>query len=429
MHRGTVLPREVEDEVWTYYRKTAPSLQEFYSRYTPEWDAFYENENLPPDLFLDFLRRMQSAFRKRYALSELNVAYYIESLVRLPLWSEERKRMQEFFLNKWHHLLTIKESDYQYLHIRELCEGFVLLDKASGMKTVENVIGSRLRWLLLNHPELYRSLAPYEKEWEHNRNLQELVRLLGRNSRGEKREFASFSGIRKEQLVHHAVRSDIEGIALGNDLNSLLPIEYCYLSEETLRPLFMQRFVEKRLQLFNSRSQEAEASLLPERKPESSQGPFIICVDTSGSMQGRREILAKSAVLAIARLTEPTCRKCYVINFAEDIRCLLIKDLKADLPLLAEFLNQRFDGGTDVAPAVREALQLIRTNGWKRSDVVLISDFEMPPPTDELLESVRQAKLRESSFYGVVFGSVPETEYLGLCDRYWDMNISSSSTR
>ena len=191
----------------------------------------------------------------------------------------------------------------------------------------------------------------------------------------------------------------------------------------------MQRFVEKRLQLFNSRSQEAEASLLPERKPESSQGPFIICVDTSGSMQGRREILAKSAVLAIARLTEPTCRKCYVINFAEDIRCLLIKDLKADLPLLAEFLNQRVDGGTDVAPAVREALQLIRTNGWKRSDVVLISDFEMPPPTDELLESVRQAKLRESSFYGVVFGSVPETEYLGLCDRYWDMNISSSSTR
>ena len=210
LHRGTVLPREVEDEVWTYYRKTAPSLQEFYSRYTPEWDAFYENENLSPDLFLDFLRRMQSAFRKRYALSELNVAYYIESLERLPLWSEERKRMQEFFLNKWHHLLTVKESDYQYLHIRELCEGFVLLDKASGMKTVENVIGSRLRWLLLNHPELYRSLAPYEKEWEHNRNLQELVRLLGRNSRGEKREFASFSGIRKEQLVHHAVRSDIQ---------------------------------------------------------------------------------------------------------------------------------------------------------------------------------------------------------------------------
>ena len=101
---------------------------------------------------------------------------------------ERRKKTDAggFFLNKWHHLLTVKESDYQYLHIRELCEGFVLLDKASGMKTVENVIGSRLRWLLLNHPELYRSLAPYEKEWEHNRNLQELVRLLGRNSRGGK---------------------------------------------------------------------------------------------------------------------------------------------------------------------------------------------------------------------------------------------------
>ena len=58
LHRGTVLPREVEDAVWTYYRKTAPSLQEFSSRDTPEWDAFYENVNLSPDLFLDFLRRM-----------------------------------------------------------------------------------------------------------------------------------------------------------------------------------------------------------------------------------------------------------------------------------------------------------------------------------------------------------------------------------
>lgn len=32
-------------------------------------------------------------------------------------------------------------------------------------------------------------------------------------------------------------------------------------------------------------------------------------------MREERERLAKSAVLAIARLTEATSRKCYVINF------------------------------------------------------------------------------------------------------------------
>ena len=31
----TVLESELEECIWEYYRQTAPSLQEFYSRYTP----------------------------------------------------------------------------------------------------------------------------------------------------------------------------------------------------------------------------------------------------------------------------------------------------------------------------------------------------------------------------------------------------------
>lgn len=97
LQHGTVRPGELEGAVWEYYRNTAPSLQEFYSRYTPEWEVFYEHEQLLPSDFLDFLYRMQSAFRKRYALAELDVLYYIERLERLPLLSPERKRLQELF--------------------------------------------------------------------------------------------------------------------------------------------------------------------------------------------------------------------------------------------------------------------------------------------------------------------------------------------
>ena len=86
--------------MWDYYRKTAPSLQEVYSRYTPEWEVFYEHEQLLPSDFLDFLYRMQAAFRKRYSLAELDVAYYIERLERLPLLSPERKLLQELFLEE-----------------------------------------------------------------------------------------------------------------------------------------------------------------------------------------------------------------------------------------------------------------------------------------------------------------------------------------
>lgn len=86
----TVLESELEECIWEYYRQTAPSLQEFYSRYTPEWEVFYEHETLPPTDFLIFLKRMETAFRKRYTLAELDVSYYIGRLSRLPERSEER---------------------------------------------------------------------------------------------------------------------------------------------------------------------------------------------------------------------------------------------------------------------------------------------------------------------------------------------------
>ena len=365
----------------------------------------------------------KAAFRKRYSLAELDVAYYIERLERLPLLSPERKLLQELFLDKWHRLLTTKEYDYQYHHIGSLCEGFVLLDKQNGLKTVADVTGSRVRWLLLNRPELYRRIVPYEKAMEQNRHIRELVRVLGKHSKGEKRSFDPLGGVREEQLVRHAVRSDIEGITLGNDLNHLLPVEYCYLTDEVLRPVFMQKFVEKRLQVFDSRSAEDSSVLQKGRKPVSGQGPFVVCLDTSGSMQGKREILAKSALLAVAKLVDGTHRKCYVINFAEDIHCMLIKDLRADFPLLADFLNYRFDGGTNMVPALKEAVRLIQTNGWHRSDVVMISDFEMPPVGDELMKQIMGIKHRDTSFYALVFGSRPEMDYLSICDRTWEMEI------
>lgn len=421
LQRRTVLPRELEKEIWDYYRRTVPSLQEFYSYYTPEWEVFYEQETLSPVYFLAFLKQMQSAFCKRYSLSELNVSYYIERMEQLPADGAERKLLQEFFLDKWHELLTHKEFDYQYQHIETLCKDFVVLDFAAGEKTEAALTGSRIRWLLLNHPQLYRMVQPYEQLMERHPKIQELVRLLGRSYRGEKRRFDPQAGIRSDQLVRHAVQSDIQGVTLGDNLNSLLPLEYCYLAEKELYPLFVQRYAEKRLQQFDSRSQEDSSVPSRNQQPSSGQGPYIVCLDTSGSMQGERERLAKSALLAVARLTEKTHRKCYVINFAEEIACMLIQDLHTDLPRLAEFLQQRFDGGTDILPAMTEALQLVRTHGWKKADIVMISDFEMPPATDALLKDIRQAKRQGTLFYALVFGTRPEMDYLVCCDKYWEL--------
>ena len=227
LQHHTVLESELEECIWEYYRQTAPSLQEFYSRYTPEWEVFYEHETLPPTDFLIFLKRMETAFRKRYTLAELDVSYYISRLSRLPERSEERAALQELFLDKWHHLLTVKEYDYQYQHLFRLCEGFQILDKSFGLKTEGDILGSRVKWLLRNHPELYHKVVPYEKAMEQNRQIRELVRCLGKNVGGRKECFDSLSGLQADSLIRHATQSDVEGVTLGDDLNSLLPVEYC----------------------------------------------------------------------------------------------------------------------------------------------------------------------------------------------------------
>ena len=337
----------------------------------------------------------------------------------------EVEQLREWFLDKWHAMLTTKEFDYQYRHIGELCAEFELLkgenhDFKPGDK---NLTGTRIRYLLLDNPALYRQIVPYEKTMESNRQIRQLVEVLGRNGRGEKLRFEALSGIQKEQLMRRGVPSDIEGIGLGDDLNHLLPVEYCSLSDEALYPEFALRYVEKRLQVFDSRSHEEPVSLRQGKRAVSGQGPYIVCIDTSGSMNGEREHLAKSAVLAIARLTENTHRKCVVINFAEEIQTMIIRDLRSGMPSLLDFLNQRFDGGTNLFPAIDESIRLVDNNGWKRSDIVWISDFEMPPLSDEYTGKIERLKRAGTSFYALVFGTRPETDYLGVCHRYWDMTI------
>lgn len=63
-----------------------------------------------------------------------------------------------------------------------------------------------------------------------------------------------------------------------------------------------------------------------------------------------------------------------------------MEDLGHDMPKLAEFLNQTFRGGTDIEPALKEAKHIIVGNDFKDSDVVLISDFEIPPMSHSLTE-------------------------------------------
>lgn len=419
MATGILRKAELEELILSYYVKTTPSLQEFYSRYTPEWEAFYSTIHLSVPAFVNYLRQMRGAFKKRYTLAELNIEYYIRELADNWEYRGEGNELKELFLDKWFMLLNRKEYDYQYQHIETLCNDFYLIHHKKGHQSDNGPIHSRIEWLLHTRPELKNELLVYERTMRNHPAIRQLIQLLGKRSKNNLK-YDSASGINKRLLVNHSSESDITGISLGNDLNSLLPIEYCCLADEALRPVFMQRFIEKRLQVFDKRSSYLADNKRGEVKI-SGQGPFIVCVDTSGSMQGERERLAKSAILAIAMLTEKTHRKCYVINFSDEAVGLAINDLGRDLSQLAEFLKQGFHGGTDIEPALSEAARIIQGNDYKESDVILISDFEIPLMGHRLSQKISQMKSRHTNFFGLVFSNKPEVEYLNLCLKYWEI--------
>ena len=58
-------------------------------------------------------------------------------------------------------------------------------------------------------------------------------------------------------------------------------------------------------------------------------------------------------------------------------------------------LQQSFYGGTDVAPALRYALQLVKKERYEKADVLLISDFVMSHLPDDVLQSIEKQREKQ----------------------------------
>lgn len=409
---------DLETKIQSYYNKTFQTLHNYYSRYTQEWEQYESCQELAIPVLVNALKRMLPKFSRNYDVADLNVNYYIGQLSSPDKSDQEKACIKEFFFENWYRVLNKKEYDHKMQSVNKLCDAFYLLQPQVKDRVNKDQGISRLEWHSLEHPQLYEKLIEFQETMLSNPKIKELVKLLGKRSNDYDRTEDS-SGIPKHLLVNHSTQSDIIGISQGGNLNSLLPIEYCYLSEQNMTALFMQRYIEKRLQVFEHQSEDIAPSTNKSDKVPG-YGPFIICVDTSYSMTiGKRETLSKSAILAIAMLTEKTHRKCYIINFSDQTISLAIEELSTGLPELANFLNQRFEGGTDIAPALEEASNIIDTNEFRHSDIVIISDFEFTQMSSQLEHTIATIKERQSSIYALVFGKRPEHQYLELCDKCW----------
>ena len=112
-------------------------------------------------------------------------------------------------------------------------------------------------------------------------------------------------------------------------------------------------------------------------------GPIILCLDTSGSMMGARETVAKAMVLECMRQAKSQQRQCYLYSFSGPGDCqeLELKVSGKGVSALLEFLAGSFHGGTDVDEPFVRALARLEEAEWTNADILLVTDGEIRPPT------------------------------------------------
>lgn len=271
---------------------------------------------------------------------------------------------------------------------------------------------------------------------EKDESLQELAALLGKQSRAQsvfEKELRDKVVITHEFHPKPAYRGQVMGVKYSNDIASVLPSELALFKNQKTKKLFMLKFAQKQLLSYKYETDEAvekqdiEQEELSAEKKEP-KGPIIICVDTSGSMHGTPENIAKTVTFALAKIAIEEERKCYLISFSTEIETLDMSDFKTGnaLEKLVQFLRMSFHGGTDAAPALNHALKLLKENDWKNADVLMISDFVMQSLSDNMAKEIDSEKEKETEFHSLVIGASGNNAAIQCFNHNWIYDTNDS---
>jgi uncharacterized protein with von Willebrand factor type A (vWA) domain len=255
---------------------------------------------------------------------------------------------------------------------------------------------------------------------EDVRELRDLVRSLGRGGGWgplrrapvQRLEMKGRPGLLRTTLEAQETR----GLTRSDDISRLLPSEAAMLARgrqvRQAKLLFYARLAEKGLSTYERDGWgEFPTDINIDRReirPTADRGPILLCVDTSGSMRGPRETVAKALALECMRAAKAQERGCYVFAFAgpQEVRELeLNMDAKSVINLL-DFLEKTFNGGSDFNAPVQRCLDRLTDAKWANSDILLVSDGELRQPSGDVMRKLSGAKDKLSlRVHGLILGS------------------------
>ena len=221
---------------------------------------------------------------------------------------------------------------------------------------------------------------------------------------------------------------ETRGIYRSDRIARMLPAEAMLLGHPRLRLVWHARRAERTLLSYEDDDRMEEVRLHQSKvlrpRPSSQpgqrleMGPILICVDTSGSMQGGAEDVAKAVVLEAMRTAHAQHRRCHVFAFGGSDE-LIEMELAVDsggIDALIRFLGQAFRGGTDICGPLERVIAKLEDQHWQLADLLIASDgeFGATPALAARLDAVkRDLGLRVQ---GVLIGDRETVGFLEVAD-------------
>ena len=449
-----ILSEQINNELQDWRVKTSLNFRKEYPFFDEDTIQVKWSKELTQSNSIDFLDLAIKAyldFRKKVKLPD-ETQYWLAQTKRSQKQIKPKEKNKNDFQSianllsiNWRRDLDCVQAQWEIEQLNDFREAILLrftslLAWIKKIKETLDIIGFDSGILFdLSKGELKQTDIDQLKRWasylSEDENVRSLCELLGRLRQIETSERLEITFVDqkfKKEKSDPFSKEEIIGIKFSQDISCALPNELALLSDPETSILFDLKYIESRLMCFDMvgiQYFDEVKEIMKEKTitEEDKLGPMIICVDTSGSMQGSPENIAKAITLYFSLKARKTNRACYLINFSSKIVTI---DLSRNMKMndLIGFLKMSFHGGTDVAPAMVHAIDKMKENEYKNADVLVISDFIMADLSSEIHASIAERNLLGNKFYSLVIGHAFMRNRLNdIFDKEWIFNPSTSS--
>lgn len=279
-------------------------------------------------------------------------------------------------------------------------------------------------------------LEKYAELLQDDEGLSLLAEMIGRHHEEEQKFHKELRAKIVVETVYNpepAYKGEIAGLRLSDSLLDALPSELALYNNPSTCQIFKMKYAQKQL-LSYSYTRNIEYKKTHEELEEvevgetiEHKGPMIICVDTSGSMQGTPERVAKTVAFALAQKSLEEERGCYLISFSTGIETMDLSSFNSidGITKLIKFLRMSFNGGTDANPALNHSVKLLEEKEWKNADILMVSDFVMGTLDSELEEKIKVQQKKKCRFFSLAVTSGGNNEVISTFDKNWIYDTSS----